>query len=170
MQLNCHSTSLAFVEFNFSKWYPIIPINSNAWFQYELSLINLLIIDFVYFYSIGDVRSPKELTRFQRHVLSKTDNRGVYLVMADGVSRGSFRNIHIKSPNKMSCPRVGWTRGSGRVGSQFSRFWQAGSGRVRTSDLLDFLWLFLGTWIAMNLRILHLDWLMFIDIQYIIII
>ena len=31
-----------------------------------------------------------------------------------------------------SCPRVGWTRGSGRVGSghDFAGFWRVGSGRV----------------------------------------
>ena len=68
--------------------------------------------------------------------------------------------------SRQSCPRVGWTRGSGRVGSghDFAGFWRVGSGRVSTSDLLVFYWLFLGTWIDMNLRILHSDWLIFIDI------
>ena len=39
-----------------------------------------------------------------------------------------------------------------------------GSGRVSTSDILVFYWLFLGAWIDMNLRMLHSDWLIFIDI------
>ena len=39
-----------------------------------------------------------------------------------------------------SCPRVGWTRGSGRVGSRFCRILagRVGSGRVSTSDFLVF--------------------------------
>ena len=39
-----------------------------------------------------------------------------------------------------SCPRVGWTRGSGRVGSghDFAGFGRVGSGRVSTSDFLVF--------------------------------
>ena len=49
-----------------------------------------------------------------------------------------------------SCPRVGWTRGSGRVGSgrvgsgrvglghDFAGFWRVGSGRVSTSDFSFF--------------------------------
>ena len=42
-----------------------------------------------------------------------------------------------------------------------------GSGRVSTSDLFVFYWLFLGTWIEMNLRIesiIRSGWLIFIDI------
>ena len=40
-----------------------------------------------------------------------------------------------------SCPRVGWTRGSGRVGvgSRFCRILAGSSGRVSTSDFLVFL-------------------------------
>ena len=64
-----------------------------------------------------------------------------------------------------SCPRVRWTRGSGRVGSRFCRIL---SGRVSTSEFLVFYLLFLGTWIDRNLRILHSDWLIFYDIEYII--
>ena len=52
---------------------------------------------------------------------------------------------------------------AGRVGSRFCRIF-GGSGRVRTSDFKVFYCLFLGTWIDMNLRILHSDWLIFIDI------
>ena len=39
-----------------------------------------------------------------------------------------------------SCPRVGWTRGSGRVGSGRvgSRFWRILAGRVSTSDFFSF--------------------------------
>ena len=57
-----------------------------------------------------------------------------------------------------SCPRVGWTGfGSNWVGSRF--FWILAS-RVSTSGLLVFFyWFFLGSWIDMNLRILHSDWL-----------
>ena len=75
--------------------------------------------------------------------------------------------------NELSVHNADWTRvvhGSegpvGRVGSShdFAGFWRVGSGRVSTSDLLVFYWLFLGTWIDMNLRILHSDWLIFIDI------
>ena len=78
-----------------------------------------------------------------------------------------------------SCPRVGWNRGSGRVGSGKNGSDRVGSGRVgfgtgrvkimpdfggsgqvesATSDFLVFYWLFLGTWIDTNLRILHSDW------------
>ena len=39
-----------------------------------------------------------------------------------------------------SCPRVGWTCGSGRVGSghDFAGFWWVGSGLVSTSDFSVF--------------------------------
>ena len=50
-----------------------------------------------------------------------------------------------------SCPRVGWTRWSVRV-TILPDF--GGSGRVSISDLLVFYWLFFGTWIDLNLRIL----------------
>ena len=55
---------------------------------------------------------------------------------------------------------------AGRVGSDRVTILPdfGGSGRVSTSDFLVFYWLFLGTWIAMNLRILHSDWLIFYDI------
>ena len=71
-----------------------------------------------------------------------------------------------------SCPRVGWTRrfGSGRVGSRFCRIL---AGRVESGQhfgFSSFYWLFLGTWIYMNLRILQSDWLIFINIYYEIII
>ena len=69
---------------------------------------------------------------------------------------------HLRVNNiNQSCPRVGCTRGSGRVGSRFC--WIL-SGRVSTSDFLVFYWLFLGTWIDMNFRMLHSDWLIFYDI------
>ena len=49
--------------------------------------------------------------------------------------------------------RVGSGRvGSGRVTILPDFGW---SGRVSTSDFLVFYWLFLGTWIDMNLRILY---------------
>ena len=60
--------------------------------------------------------------------------------------------------------------GTGRMdrpvgsGHDFAGFWRVGSGWVSTSDLLVFYWLFFSTWIDMNLRILHSDWLIFIDI------
>ena len=64
-------------------------------------------------------------------------------------------------------PRVGSGRvWSGRV-TILPDF--GGSGRVNTSDFKVFYWLFFGTWIDMNLRILHSDWLIFYDIKYIII-
>ena len=50
-----------------------------------------------------------------------------------------------------SCPRVQWTRVSGRPGQHFGFF-------------SFFYWLFLGTWIDINLRILHSDWLIFYNI------
>ena len=53
-------------------------------------------------------------------------------------------------------PRVGSGRvGSGRVGWVTILPDFGGSGRVSTSNLLVFYWLFLGTWIDMNFRILH---------------
>ena len=64
-------------------------------------------------------------------------------------------------------PRVGSGRvGSGRVGSGRVTILPdfGGSGRVSISDFLVFNWLFLGTWIDMNLRKLHSDWLIFYDI------
>ena len=74
----------------------------------------------------------------------------------------TLHSPHIRaSLPTQSCPRVRWTRGSGRV-TILPDF--GGSGRVSTSDLLVFYWLFLGTLIDMNLRILHSDWLIFIDI------
>ena len=47
---------------------------------------------------------------------------------------------HAGSRMVQSCPRVGWTGGSGRVGSghDFAGFWRVGSGRVSTSDFLVF--------------------------------
>ena len=53
-----------------------------------------------------------------------------------------------------SCPWVGCTRGSGRV-TILPDF--DGSGLVSTSEFLVSYWLFLGSWINVNLRILHLD-------------
>ena len=70
------------------------------------------------------------------------------------------------STGRMHDPQVG----SGRVTILLDFGGSGRPGRVSTSDLSVFYWLFLGTWIDMNLRILHSDWLIFIDIQYIIII
>ena len=58
--------------------------------------------------------------------------------------------------------------GSGRIGSGRVKILPdfGGSGRVSTSNFKVFYWLFLGTWIDMNLRLLHSDWLIFYDIQY----
>ena len=54
-----------------------------------------------------------------------------------------------------SCPRVGWTRGSGRVGlgHNFSGFWRVGSGRVSTSEFLVVLLIISGLlnqWESLN--------------------
>ena len=48
---------------------------------------------------------------------------------SDGWS-GMYRMQHMRGLEQ-SCPRVGWTRGSGRVGSghDFAGFWRVGSGQ-----------------------------------------
>ena len=63
-------------------------------------------------------------------------------------------------------PELSTGRMDPRVGSghDFAGFWRVGSGRVSTSDFLVFYWIFIGTCIDMNLRILDSDWLIFYDI------
>ena len=86
--------------------------------------------------------------------LNETTLRRASNMLHDSFIRNQIRVVH------------GLDRPAGRVGSGrvtiLSDF--GGSGRVSTSDFLVFYWLFLGTWIDMNLRILHSDWLIFYDI------
>ena len=70
---------------------------------------------------------------------------------------------YLLSRPELSTGRMDPRVGSGRV-TILPDF--GGSGRVSTSDFLVFYWLFLGTWIDVNLRILHSDLLIFYDIWY----
>ena len=67
-------------------------------------------------------------------------------------------------------PELSTGRMDPRVGSghDFAGFWRVGLGQ-HFGFFIAFYWLFLGTWIDMNLRILLSDWLTFYDIQYIMI-
>ena len=79
--------------------------------------------------------------------------------MCNEACDGARARMHVMARVPQSCPRVGWTRGSGRVGSgpghdfagfwrvgsgrvgsghDFAGFWRVGSGRVSTSDLKVF--------------------------------
>ena len=93
-----------------------------------------------------------------------SDLRSRMLVWLDGtwcflVFLTVLINITELSTGRMD-PRVG----SGRVGSRFCRIL---AGRVWSGQHFGFISLYkllLCTWLDMNLRILHSDWLIFIDI------
>ena len=74
------------------------------------------------------------------------------------------REISIDRGSTRGSGRVGSGRvGSGRVGSghEFAGLWRVGSGQHFVFFII-FYWLFLGSWIDMNLRIIHSDWMLFL--------
>ena len=78
----------------------------------------------------------------------------------------TMRNLIGSSGGLEWCgPRVvhGSNGPAGRVGSDRVTILPDFAGRVSTSDFYVFYWLFIGTWIDMNLRILHSSWLIFYD-------
>ena len=70
------------------------------------------------------------------------------------------------STSELSTGRMDPRVGSGLVTilPDFGGSGRVGSGRVSTSDGLVIYWLFLDTWLDMNIRILHSDCLIFYDI------
>ena len=64
-------------------------------------------------------------------------------------------------------PRLGSGRFRSGLVTIFAGFWRVRYNnycRVNASELLVFYWSFQGTWINMNLQILHSDWVFFYDI------
>ena len=72
------------------------------------------------------------------------------------MQRVLFSNLVVFVLLNKSCPRVGWTRGSGRVGI-LPDF--VGSGRVSTSDFQVFYLLFLNRYESSNTAFGLIDFL-----------
>ena len=114
-----------------------------------------------------DVRSKgvEEWARWSSTLIScSISNFESFNLVHENLEIIDFRNI---SDKHEQCLRVvhGSDGPAGRVGSRVTILPDfGGSGRVSTSDFSFFYWLFLSTWIDMNLRILHEDRLIFYDI------
>ena len=85
-----------------------------------------------------------------------------------GAGGQPYKVSWIRGRAAQSYPRVGWTRGSGRVRSGrvtiLPDFGGSGQHLGFISFFTDYFLVSHRIWIEMNLRILHSDWLIFIDI------
>ena len=95
----------------------------------------------------------------RRSVFSETTGSSIKVFFIDTLTQLCTALQMIVTGSELSTGRMDPRVGSGH---DFAGFWRVGSGQH--FGFLIFYWLFLGTWIDMNLRILHSDWLIFYDI------
>ena len=139
-------------------------IGTVAWFHLNtISLTGVAIRDSGDWKQYCDIRLWQTTCLGEAWVLVSTGRRRFWRENTCNMMYNSGFQIYIFSPLKLgtrasmrqqSCPQVGWISGS--------RFCRILAGRVGFFSF--FYWLFLGTWIDMNLWILHSDLLIFYDI------